>query len=65
MSFTPLQISTNNGDSAADVKVQLQQSCSPRSMYSLATAVRVSRRSIIFDPDKLQSSELKIFRKTH
>ena len=30
-----------------DLKMQLQQSCSPRSMYSLATVVGVSRKLIV------------------
>ncbi|KAF9649997.1 hypothetical protein BDM02DRAFT_3268320 [Thelephora ganbajun] len=41
MTFAPLQTSTRDGGPVADAKVQQPQQCSPRSMYSLATALGI------------------------
>ncbi|KAF9642810.1 hypothetical protein BDM02DRAFT_3273313 [Thelephora ganbajun] len=41
MSFAPLQTSAHDSGSVADAKVQQPQPCSPRSMYSLATALGI------------------------
>ncbi|KAF9779806.1 hypothetical protein BJ322DRAFT_343003 [Thelephora terrestris] len=41
MTFAPLQDSTRDGDPAADAKMQRHQSCSPRSMYSLAASLGI------------------------
>lgn len=45
MTLSPLQISTN--DSAPVLQVDGPKSCSPRSMYSLATAVGISCEKVV------------------
>ena len=51
MTFAPLQTSMREGDPVAGAEVQRRRPCSPRSMYSLATAVGSSYRYIVLCVD--------------
>ena len=51
MDFAPLQTSARDSNSVVNAKAQQRQPCSPRSMYSLATAVRISHECTMLSPD--------------
>jgi len=55
MTFVPLQTSMCESDPVAGAEVQRRRPCSPRSMYSLATAVSVSYGCIAFGADVLKA----------
>ena len=55
MTFAPLQTSICESDPVAGTEVQQQWSCSPRSMYSLATTVGVSYGYIDLSADVLKA----------
>jgi len=65
MAFAPLLTSTHNSNPVADSKVRRPQSCSPRSMYSLATAVGISCRYITPSINTLKSLGSKMSRSVH
>ena len=51
MNFAPLLNSVRDGNTLGDAEVQR---CSPRSMYSLTTAVGVVYGSIVASPDRVE-----------
>ena len=55
MTFAPLQTSIRRSGPGAGAEAQQQRACSPRSMYSLATAVGVSYRYIALSADMLKA----------
>ena len=55
MSFAPLQTSMRKSDSVAGAEVQRRRPCSPRSMYSLATAVGASYGYLALGADMLKA----------
>ena len=55
MIFAPLQTSMRKSDPVAGAEVQRWRPCSPRSMYSLATAVGSSYRCIALGTDTLKA----------
>ncbi|KAF9649996.1 hypothetical protein BDM02DRAFT_1687210 [Thelephora ganbajun] len=59
MTFAPLQTSTRDSGPVADAKVQQLQQCSPRSMYSLATAVGISYMCIARSTDSREAWDQK------
>jgi len=65
MTFEPLQNSTQKNDPVVDAEMQKQRSCSPRSMYSLATAVSVSRAQTTLDADAFKSLGSTLSRRVH
>ena len=54
MIFAPLQTSMRKSGPVAGAEVEQQRVCSPRSMYSLATAVGVSCGYIALSADMLK-----------
>lgn len=66
MNFAPLLTFACNCDSVADSEVQQQQQhpCSPRSMYSLTTAVGIFYKFVVPGrPDRSKSSESQHYRR--
>ena len=51
MSFALLRASVQGSDPIVGTETQRQRSCSPRSMYSLATAVGIPYECIMLSPD--------------
>ena len=55
MTFAPLQTSMRKGGPVAGAR--MQQACSPRSMYSLATAVSISYEDVALSADMLKAGD--------
>ena len=59
LDFAPLLTSARDSDPLANSEVQREQRCSPRSMYSLTTAVSIFYRSIRFLVLKIKKLGIK------
>ena len=51
MTFGPLQIQTHENGSTMGADIQQRRSCSPRSMYSLATVVSIHQICVVLSSD--------------